>query len=1372
MVTTFPAHILGIKVEILVNLTWTDVSTYVYQRDSIQISGVGRADEQGNISASQVTLTFNNQDGRFSPLNNLGAYYPYITRNTQIRISINAESANLTTYSGYRFWGEISEWPLSVDASQHDIFATITASGIWRRLSQYQVSIGSPYTRYHSIYLTGSSVPQGYWTMEDGSGSTAFVAALPGESNGVFTVATPSFGASSTFPGTDAICQLNGAVCTFTVPSGGTATNNVTRYLLAVPAGGDTASGTSNWNLSETDSAGTVAKLEVYLNYNGTLTIDGRNSGGTIVFTSTGTFNYQGSSIIVSVELTPSGGNIAWALRTVIVGTAAYKEQLTGTLTSATIGAVSKVVISRAGALFSTAVGHLMVNYQVPSMLTEEYPLNGYIGEYAMDRFTRLCTEQGIGYETIGTNTTTAKMGPQVDDTITNILQSVESTDCGLLSESRDQFGLTYRSLVSMQSQTAALIASYTAATLAGSLTPIYDDQWARNNVSVSNYDGYTVQAILSVGIMSVQAPPNGLGPGYVYSRAVNAQLDSQISGIANWLLTVGTVSQERYPTVTFDLSRSEVVSLFSSVPSMRIGDYLQITTPPSFFVPTTIQQLVFGWTETINAFNWTITFNTVPEIPYSAGYSPGTVVSNQVTGSPVSGNTSAGASVIEGLIQNAILNSGMLGQAITSLSPDSQLVTISTTGPTSPNNGDIWINSTTGLISQWESGAWVPTTFNATDVIQVGTITSALIQANTIVASNIAANTITAANLISGIVVATIVDGTVITGAQLVANDTTGDVLVYAGPPSVGNMIGSWSANAGNDAAIAGGGGNNYPQGLMVGPPTSSNVTIIPNSSQPFNVTTAISGIITAMAQFTSGDASEVFPGLIGALNLGNGTAIKETLAISSPFANTSGAAILLESENDAGTDLPIVTFGTTISPDANTIVFSPLLTLTPYAFILYSGPGSQVIVTHTSGSGTITVIGGATVAKGESWGASGGSGGGASSGGGQGSGGGEYAREPNLAIGGTVAYSVGAAGTAGGAGATGGNGGNSTLTGTSVTVTAHGGSGGQGNGNSGGGQGGTGSSNTATAHGGAGGYSPSSSYGGGGGGSSGGPFGPGFNGSNASSNIGGSGGSAVPSGGAGGKGGSAGGSTGWTGSTPGGGSGGAGSGSSIVGHAGLLGQVRLTYLTSSPAVGYSVNYGSSFVDQYGNTIPPGYATGGTGVSGSIPVVQTDTTIYTVTATPYAQLCNAWPLAAYDAKAGTAYRLTVSGAGTQGTTSETLSFRLSAFGVPFGAFAIGGTEFPANQAFEFTMICMVVCLSTVAAKGAITGHVGEATAATNQLSVGGTANASGAFGGWTGSTTINAANATVIELQAGFASNSVGCTIASGFSIFERLGP
>jgi hypothetical protein len=650
-----------------------------------------------------------------------------------------------------------------------------------------------------------------------------------------------------------------------------------------------------------------------------------------------------------------------------------------------------------------------------------------------------------------------------------------------------------------------------------------------------------------------------------------------------------------------------------------------------------------------------------------------------------------------------------------------------------------------------------------------------------------IAADTITANQIAVGIILAGIVNGTIIEGAQFISYGAGGEVLVYSGTPAVGNLVGSWSAIAGNDAAVAGGAGNNYPAGLMIGPPGSSQVTLIPNSSQPFNVTTAIAGTLTAMAQLTTGDTSETFPGIVGALNLGSGNAAKQTLVASSPFASTTGAAMLLESENDGGTDLAIVTFGTISSPDSSTIVFTPLMMLTPYAMVMYSGAGSQVIVTKTGGSGTIPIPAGVTVAKGETWGASGGSGGGGQLGG-AGSGGAEYACEPALAVtaSGTAGYSVGAGGAAGSsAPGAGGAGGNSTLTGSSVTVSAHGGQGGAANGGAGG-AGGTGSANTIAEHGGVGGFSTSNFDGGGGGGGSGGPNGPGFAGGVAGGSGGGAGALAVASGGAGGAGGFGNsvsfGQTGFAGTAPGGGAGGPGGSwpgaGNVVGRAGEPGRVRLTYVTVTPKVGYSVNYGVAFTDQFGNLIPAGMslgftgtsilATSGTGMSGRIPLTQLDTSIFTVTQTSFTQLCNAWPIPGGDAQAGTAYRLTVSGAGTQGTTPWVITFRLLAFGTVFATFPVGGSEFPASTPFEFTLTCILACQSATSAKSSITGNLGVSNSV-NQLTVGNTVNAAGGFGAWGAATAMTTATAGTMQLQAEW-SNS-GCSIASGMSLFERLG-
>jgi len=78
-------------------------------------------------------------------------------------------------------------------------------------------------------------------------------------------------------------------------------------------------------------------------------------------------------------------------------------------------------------------------------------------------------------------------------------------------------------------------------------------------------------------------------------------------------------------------------------------------------------------------------------------------------------------------------------------------------------------------------------------------------------VLQNIAANSITATLIAAGTILAGAVDGTTITGAQIIADGLSGQILVYSGTPAYGNLIGAWSTSAGDDIY-----GNPYPAGLL----------------------------------------------------------------------------------------------------------------------------------------------------------------------------------------------------------------------------------------------------------------------------------------------------------------------------------------------------------------------------------------------------------------------------------------------------------------------------------------------------------------------------------------------------------------------------
>jgi hypothetical protein len=220
---TFPQEILGLQFEMLLGGVWVDVTQYVYQRDNITVSR-GETDETQQITPGAVTFTLNNQNGNFSPKNPQGIFYPYITRNVQFRINIQAYSADLEYYNGYRFWGEVSEWPPQWDQTGNDVFVQVQCGGVLRRYVQGK-NLGSAIKRYYMLYVKNQSAfaPASYWPMEDGSGSSFFQSAIvPGETL-AWTGGPPTLASDATCLGSDPLPLMANAVISGTCQGYGNA---------------------------------------------------------------------------------------------------------------------------------------------------------------------------------------------------------------------------------------------------------------------------------------------------------------------------------------------------------------------------------------------------------------------------------------------------------------------------------------------------------------------------------------------------------------------------------------------------------------------------------------------------------------------------------------------------------------------------------------------------------------------------------------------------------------------------------------------------------------------------------------------------------------------------------------------------------------------------------------------------------------------------------------------------------------------------------------------------------------------------------------------------------------------------------------------
>lgn len=623
-----PQDPIGLTVELLLgSFGWTDVSPFVLYRDSSVLVAItrGRPNETSSITPQTATFQLNNRDGRFSPRNPAGPYYGQFGRNTQVRISRMQNGVRR-----YRFVGEVVSWPTTWDISGNDVWIPVEAAGQLRRLQQGTQTLGSAMYRAYALAESATLNPVAYWPCEDGASATSFASGLKGNPAMSFTGA-PTLASSTSFVCSLPLPVLNASTWSGQVPTGGTWTDNVCRFLMQVPAGGET-DGTVIASMS---TLGTVKRVDLIYRTAGGLQLKGYDGLGNTLFDSGAViFTVNGQLMRASFELKTSGSDVAWGMGTLTVGASAALVS-GGTLTGASVGAVTAVTVNPGGGLTGTAVGHISVQPLSDTLFDLANQLNAWNNESPTNRFTRLCSEQGVnaisfvppGYAMGGNGVT---MGYQSSDTLANLLQQVADTDAGVIYEGADQLALIRRSRLTYSNQGTVynpqrgLTLDYAQHQLSGPLDPVDDDAYTRNDITVTAISGSFSQAALTAGPLSTQAPPNGVNDvATTYSLSAGS-LATSLADHAHWRLHLGTVDEPRYPQIKLNLRHPQFtgnVDLLNQALVMDIGDLVVIDNPKAGQVaPDPIRQILQGYSETLGVFEHDMVLNCSPEAPYRVG--------------------------------------------------------------------------------------------------------------------------------------------------------------------------------------------------------------------------------------------------------------------------------------------------------------------------------------------------------------------------------------------------------------------------------------------------------------------------------------------------------------------------------------------------------------------------------------------------------------------------------------------------------------------------------------------------------------------------------------------------------------------------------
>ncbi|UJV42095.1 hypothetical protein [Streptomyces sp. AMCC400023] len=621
-----------VQVEMRVAGEAIDITSFTLVRDDsgqISLTRGMRAEASQTEAAETPDFQLRNTDGRFNPMVPTGPYYGDIGigRNTEVWWSVPDGLGG----KSYRLRGEVSDWSQGWERSGNDVWTDVQVSGLLQRLEQGPAAEHSPI--YQAITDPLQPTVVAYWPCEDPTDSTSIASALTNGSRITWT-GTPDLASYNGFPASDPLpdlttATLSGGVARYTDP---TATQ--VRFLAYIPVDG-LSDGKVLCSIDQEEYGGATFWELYYTETGNTLVLRQHDSDGAVLgVVLTHTVDVRGRHMYVSVELEESGTGVNRAVRvTDLASGTVYAATDTAAVTQLTrvtrvrFGPASRSAVGPIGSQYlpGVSVGHVTVENAITATTALGVRLNP-VGETAGRRIQRLCAEAGIAFQWIGDLDDTVEMGGQDRQNTISLIQECVKADGGMLYETLDVLGLGYRTRASLYNQDPALVLSYTGNQLSQVPTPVGDDRYLANKVTVT-VNGVSATYEETEGRLSTAPPPAGVGVyGPNSDSGLPLNLATSDTGTlldqAAWRVHLGTVNEDRYPRISVNLAHQSFTgdpALKQAVLALRQGDRIQITNPPAWLPPDTIDQLVLGFEEQINHFQHRITLVCAPASPYSS---------------------------------------------------------------------------------------------------------------------------------------------------------------------------------------------------------------------------------------------------------------------------------------------------------------------------------------------------------------------------------------------------------------------------------------------------------------------------------------------------------------------------------------------------------------------------------------------------------------------------------------------------------------------------------------------------------------------------------------------------------------------------------
>lgn len=570
-------------------VTWTNVTSYLRLQDGVILSR-GRQDETQEIGSGVATCSFNNRDGRFTPKNTAGAYYP----NVQIRRPLQFRDA-----SGDPIWtGYINGFGNGWNAGIQP-FVRVRASDLWAQLTRRKMrALALEEQLYDSPVL--------YFPLNDSEGST--------------TAGDQSVNARQAL----AVGQVGtGGSAVFGTAGGMGADPDETVLVLTRSDASNGYYLTQSYNPLPELAAVSAVTVECYVylpvSVSGTVRLlELSHPGSSDVLAVDLATNVPVASITLGSTVTATHGAAindgAWHHVAAWYDGTNVKVYVDGAATSAAaaLGAITSTVLSVGGTNTGTTLANAWVSgvavydsaLSGTRMTAHAAGVTGATGDTSLARFnriTRLALGTWANSASAETPAATMCAQPFAGQSAATLLNQVADAEGAPVFIGPDGVPVWQ----ARGERTATAVSQAVPATLVDSSTGFdTDDQLVLNIATYSRPGGATI---------TVTDETSADGYGDVSDvKTIYVDTDAQLTTAANRIVNSRAEPQTRMGALTMDLTTAEPTIASTTMLPLDIGDVLSITSVPLGSI-TTVDVFIEGVNDQITPTSWKRTWNTSP---------------------------------------------------------------------------------------------------------------------------------------------------------------------------------------------------------------------------------------------------------------------------------------------------------------------------------------------------------------------------------------------------------------------------------------------------------------------------------------------------------------------------------------------------------------------------------------------------------------------------------------------------------------------------------------------------------------------------------------------------------------------------------------